>query len=263
MRVPLADVGRRGRLSLTFGLQGGRTVLKDSYCEVPFKITRLLNSNAGVPQMILMQCTAGLFGGDEVECSIRVERGAGVRITQQSATKVHPSQERRAVQRNRIYVESEATLEMFLEPIIPFADSRLEQATHIEVEPGGQLAYWEGFMTGRVGRGESWCFAELTSETSLSSNGTLAYLDRFRLARADSRWAMNNATYLGTGLYWSPRARDFAEAFHESLPQAGVDAVTEQLVAVRVVSNNGPEFHRSRDAFCTLSLRERVARSAG
>src|SRR5262245_319242 len=134
MRVSLADVGRRGRMSLVFGIQDGRTILKDAYCEVPFTITRLLSPMAPVPQLILMQCTAGLFGGDEVECSIRVERGANIRIAQQSATKVHPSQERQAIQRSRIYVESGASLQLSLEPIIPFGQSRLSQATRIDVE---------------------------------------------------------------------------------------------------------------------------------
>jgi urease accessory protein UreH len=248
MRVPLADVGRCGRLSLTFGLQGNRTVLKDSYCEVPFKITRLLDASATMPQMILMQCTAGLFGGDDVECSIRVERGASVRITQQSATKVHPSQDRSAVQRNRIYVEEGAALEMVLEPIIPFADSRLEQSTRIDLEEGGQLAYWEGFMTGRVGRGESWQFQELASETSLYVAGELTYLDRFQLCRdghGGSRWSMFSGTYLGTGLV----VNQSTASLHEVLPAAGVDAITEHCTAVRVVSADGPEFHGAREAF--------------
>jgi urease accessory protein len=250
MRVALADVGRHGRLSLTFGLQGDRTVLKDSYCEVPFKITRLLDSNAAVPQMILMQCTAGLFGGDDVECAIRVERGASVRITQQSATKVHPSQGRCAVQRNQIYVEEGAALEMVLEPIIPFADSRLVQSTRIDVEAGGRLAYWEGFMTGRVGRGESWQFQELASETALYVAGELIYLDRFQLCRdghAASRWSMFSGTYLGTGLV----VNQSAGSLHEALPAAGVDAINEHCTAVRVVSADGPEFHRAREVFCT------------
>src|SRR4029077_20987014 len=90
MRVPLTDVGRRGRLELTFSMQNGQTVLRHSYCEVPFKITKLLNSRATAAHMILMHCTAGIFGGDDLDCSIRVESGACVRITQQSASKIHP-----------------------------------------------------------------------------------------------------------------------------------------------------------------------------
>src|SRR2546428_13152129 len=100
MAVPLADVGRRGRLNLEFVLEGGKTVLRNAYFEVPFKITRVMNHSAPVAHVILMHSTAGLFGGDNIECSIRVRRGARVRITQQSATKIHPSRNLLAVQHN-------------------------------------------------------------------------------------------------------------------------------------------------------------------
>jgi urease accessory protein len=253
MRVPLADVGRRGRMSLTFALQGERTILKESYCEVPFKITRLLDSGSETPHIILMHCTAGLFGGDEVECSIRVESGASVRITQQSATRIHPSGGRAAIQRNRIVVESGAHLQFYLEPVIPFADSILSQSTSIDVHGDGCLAYWEGFMTGRVGRGECWQFQKLASETRLSIDGKLAYLDRFDLSppeQAPSKWAMRDGNYLGTGLYVDPTARRFASRLHEELPHAGIDALSDALLAVRVIAREGPDFHRSQEAFC-------------
>ena len=257
MRVSLPDVGRRGRLSLVFGLQDGRTILKDSYCEVPFKITRLTDSSSRVPQLMLMSCTAGLFGGDDVECSIRVERGAHVQIVQQSATKVHPSQDRLAIQKNRICIEAGASLQLYLEPVIPFAESRLNQSTKVEVETGGEFAYWEAFMPGRVGRGESWQFRELTSETLLIVGGKLSYLDRFRLLEngtAAGPWAMGSGNYLGTGLIVNSGAKDLAGLLHEELPDAGVDALSEELVAVRVVTSDGPEFHRCRRVFCRRGL---------
>src|SRR5262245_25637027 len=107
MRVLLSDVGRHGRLNLTFSNVRGRTAIRDAYCEVPFKITRLHESpKAGTAHLIVMHSTAGLFGGDLLECSIVVETGARVLITQQSSLKVHSSCSRDAIQRCRIQVES-------------------------------------------------------------------------------------------------------------------------------------------------------------
>ena len=254
MRVSLADVGRRGRLELSFALQDGRTVLRDSYCEVPFKITRVLNRDSSVVDLILMQCTAGLFGGDDVACSIRVERGARVRITQQSATKVHPSQDRPAIQRTHVIVEEGAELRLYLEALIPFADSHLKQSTLLDVASGGRLWFWDGFMTGRVGSGESWQFRELQSETKLCLNERLIYLDRFRLCpaeRGQSRWAMGSDTYTGTGLYVGKEARCVASELRQSMPNAGVDALAENVAIARVVSDSGPEFQRALASFCS------------
>jgi urease accessory protein len=236
---------------LTFALQGGETVLRDAYCETPFKITHVLNSNRPLAHLILMHSTAGLFGGDEVECSIRVQSGARVLLTQQSATKVHPSEGRPAIQRTHVVVERGAELQLYLEPVIPFAGSLLRQTTQIDVNPGGRLAFWEAFMTGRVGRGESWKFQELASETQLRLEDRLIYLDRFRLlpnGLEQSAWAMSNSTYVGTGLYVGEDAPRFAAGLHGAMPEAGIDSLTENVAIVRVTSTNGPDFHRCRES---------------
>jgi len=256
MRVPIAEVGRRGRLALTFVLQNGRTVLEHAYCETPFKITRVLNSRLPAAHLILMQCTAGLFGGDEVECSIRITGGARVVLTQQSATRIHPSQDRQAIQNLRLFVESGAELEFNQEPVIPFADSSLKQSTHIEVQPGGRLVFWEGLMAGRVGRGERWQFKELSSETILRVNNRPAFLDRYLLMPDGSEsgpFSMRNNSYFGTGLYVGEQAEVFAARLHDALPEAGIDTTSSGVVLTRVVSATGPEFHRSRETFCRLA----------
>src|SRR5215470_11337785 len=114
MRVPLPDVGRRARMDLIFAQQDGQTVLRHAYCEVPFKVTRVLNWSQPAAHLMLMHSTAGVFGGDELECSVRVESGARVLVTQQSATKVHPSEGRPAIQENRVIVERDAELQLYL-----------------------------------------------------------------------------------------------------------------------------------------------------
>ncbi len=250
MRVPLKAIGRRARIYLAFAHQDNQTVLRHAYCEIPFKITRLLNSSRPAGHLILMHCGAGLFGGDEWECWIRVERGARVVITQQSATKVHPSDARPAIQSNHVVVEAGAELQLYFEPVIPLGDSILKQNTRIDVEPGGRLIFWEGLMAGRVGRGERWEFRELTSETDLWLNDKLMYLDRFHLPNGfeESAWTMADCNYIGTGLYIGERALRFAKSFHERLPEAGVDTLPG-LALTRVVSATGPNFHRCHEMF--------------
>jgi urease accessory protein len=253
MRVPLAEVGRRGRMELRFSFQNDRTVIKTAYCEVPFKITRLLDAGAGISSLIVMHTTAGLFGGDDLTCSIHVEKGARVRLTQQSATKIHPSEDRLAVQRTHVVVESGAELHLHLEPVIPFAGSRLRQETTFHVATGGTLSYWESFMTGRIGHGESWKFRELASETRVFRESRLVYLDRFLLLpeeQAPSSWTMANNEYTGLGLYSGPHAREAATRLHELVGDCGVDLIGEDLALTRVVSRAGPEFHRRREMLC-------------
>jgi urease accessory protein len=244
-------------MELIFARQSGETILRHAYCEIPFKVTRVLNSRGGPARLILMQCSAGLFGGDQLECSIHVERGAHVWITQQSATKVHPSRGRPAVQRHRFIVENSAELQVYFEPVIPFADASLRQSTQLEVETGGRVVFWEGLMAGRIGRGERWRFRELASETSVRVNGRLVYLERFLLPNGieTSNHAMGECNYLGSGLVVGEDAAVVASRLHTALPDAGVDTPAPQLAVIRVVSPTGPEFHHSRELFMRHSGR--------
>ncbi|PYS29390.1 MAG: hypothetical protein DMG11_09140 [Acidobacteria bacterium] len=259
MAVPLSEVGRRGRLNLIFSSRRGRTVIRDAYCEIPFKITRLHDSQSPeIAHLILMHSTAGLFGGDTTECTIHVESGARILITQQSATKAHPSGGRRAIQTNRIRVEAGGELHIYYDPVIPFSGARVCQSTFIDVDEGARLYFWEGLMAGRIGRGEIWQFDEFSSETSLRLNGRPLYLDRFRLVPNDcppsSEWMMGSARYLATGLCFDEHASDFAERLHLLLPsaRAGIDTPAPGLAVARIVAVHGPEFHGYRSAFASL-----------
>jgi urease accessory protein len=258
MRIPLAEVGRRGRMDLVFAEQNGQTVLHNAYCEIPFKVTRILNSRQGPAHLILMHCTAGLFGGDELECSIQVKSGAQVLVTQQSATKIHPSAGRPAIQTNHIVVETGAELRFYLEPVIPFEESVLRQMTTIDVQPGGRLMFWEGLMAGRVGRGERWRFGQVASETQLRLDDHLVFLDRFILPPDEvngSPSPRGNLNYLGTGLYVGDQAKSFATMLHDAVSEAGVDTPVAGVAVTRMVSTTGPDFHRCREMFCLHASR--------
>ena len=180
-----------------------------------------------------------------------------MRITPQSATKVHPSGGRLASLTTQIHVERDAELVLDNEPIIPFAESRFSQKTRIEVEPGARLVFWEGLMAGRIGKDELWQFDEFTSETRIEMNGRPLFLDRFSLApkhpHPNSEWVMRNAAYVGTGLYFGADALEAAENSHDALPEAGVDSLSPDFAVVRVATTSGPEFHRARAMFAALN----------
>jgi len=256
--VSIAEVGRHGRLDVAFAVRNGRTEIRHSYCEVPFKITRLHEADAtGFAHLILMQCTAGLFGGDAIESEIHLDAGARVVLTQQSATKIHPSGDRSATQRTRIHVESGAELIVDFEPVIPFAGSRLHQSMRVELEPGASLVYWDGMMAGRLGKDERWQFSELSMELRIEREGRPLFLERYFLVPSqqnpESGWVMNTAGYLGTGICFKEGAAQLAGDLHDAMPGAGVDVLGPDVLAARVAVESGPEFHRLRETFRRLS----------
>jgi urease accessory protein len=258
--VQLSDVGRHATLNLKFSNQRGRTVIRESFCEVPFKVMRLHESSSfGIAHLILMHATAGIFGGDVLDSTIQVESGARVLITQQSSTKVHPSGTKCALQRNRIRVNAGGELHICNDPIIPFAGSRLSQTISIDLDHASRFYFWESFMAGRIGSGEVWQFDEFSSETSLRVFGQLLHLERFRLMPKQecltSDWKMSGVRYVATGLCFDERAEALADRLHECIPCAGVDTPAAGLMVVRAVAANGPDFHSQRLNFFKTTLR--------
>jgi urease accessory protein len=208
----LSEVGRAGSLELIFGVRAGKTIIRHAYSEIPHKITRLYYpENSSLPQLILMNATAGLFPGDRVETRVLVEKGARVLITSQASTKVHPGTGV-AEQTLQVSVEDGAELHFYTDPLIPFRGARLRQRLHLRVVGSAKLYFWNSFMAG-VGRGEAWEFEEIDSELHLCRDEKLVYLERYRLHPGSSvpnspreSWIMRDAVYVATGVLGDPAA---------------------------------------------------------
>jgi urease accessory protein len=208
---------------------------------------------------ILMHTTAGLFDGDRVDCAIDVEAGARVAITQQAATKVHPSAGDGAAQSIRVRVASGGELHLHLKPIILFAHARLTQRTAIELERGARVSYWETLMAGRIGRGEAWRFTRFRAETTLSLDSRPIFLDRVDLnpgRKPASPWGAGGCDYVSTGLCLVDEAKSgpLMEDLHHDMPDAGVDSPVAGLVIVRAPCSSGIERRRLQDLFARRTL---------
>lgn len=249
-------IGRHARLELTFGFRNGRTFLRDAYAEPPFRAGRCFPDGAGL-HMIIASAAPGAFGGDCLHQIIRVERGACVRLTSQSALQVHPTPDEATAQlRSAYHVEDEATLHCHWDPLIPFAGARVDQRIAAHIAATGRLYWSDALMCGREARGERWKFASLAHELRVSRAGALEYLERYRIHPGEddlSRpWIVDDAAYLGTILAsgWDVDA-DAAGRLQAELAEiigarAGADRLDHGLLLVRLMAASGPPFHRAR-----------------
>jgi urease accessory protein len=207
--------------------------------------------------MILASSAPGVFGGDGLQQIIRVERGARVRLTSQSALQVHPAPGGTLARLlMTCHIEDDAQLQCQWDPLIPFAGARVDQ--QIEVCIGGRgMLYWsDALMCGRQARGERWMFASLAHQITVSRGGALEYMERYRLepnARDVSRlWVAAEASYLGTTLVTGPDIEsDAAELLHAELAaltsvRAAVDRLDSRSLLVRLMGPSGPSFHQAR-----------------
>jgi urease accessory protein UreH len=245
----LSRVGREGRLHLTFAVRDGRTIIRHSFSEVPHKVTRLYYpDDSSMAQLILMNTTAGLFGGDYSEIRIHAESGARVLLTSQASTKVHPG-DGVATQSLVATVESGAELHIYNDPLIPFQGAHLRQRLAFHIASDSVFGFWDGFMAGRVGRGERWEFKEIDTETRLSIGGKLAYLERYCLRQSPG---LGDAAYFATGLFHLCELPDPSLAS----PFLGVDEPYPGLAVARVVAKTGPEYRKAERAIQPHSFRK-------
>ena len=254
-RLP-SVVGRHARLDLAFIYGDRGTVLAHAYAEPPFRVGRCFPEGRGV-HMILTSSAPGVFGHDHFQQFVRVGRGARVRLTSQSALQAHPSPDGATAHLQSSYhVEDGAHLHCDWHPLIPFADARIDQRIAIDIAGSGSLYWSDALMSGRQARSERWQFTSLAQEIALSRDGSLEYLERYRIQPSElavSRpWAAGDASYLGTTLMTGRRIEPgTAERLHIELGRmagvrAAADRLDDRLLLVRLLSASGPAFHETR-----------------
>jgi urease accessory protein UreH len=221
--------------------------------------------------MILASSAPGIFGGDCFEQNILVESGARVRLTSQAALQIHPSPDGALSElASRYQVDDRAELICDWDPAIPFALARFVQRIDVRLATTARVLWSDAFMAGRTSHqsessgdggedrdcGERWAFTELAHELGVRRDGSLEYLERYRLRPCeqalDRDWIASTASHVGTVVSsgWAVDAAAIADLHTDlsSLSQvrAAVDRLEEQLALVRLIGVGGASFHRAR-----------------
>jgi urease accessory protein UreH len=263
-RRDVRAIGRRARLELVFGYQRGRTVIAHAYAEPPFRIGQSFQIGSAA-YMIVVCSGPGVFAGDDLQQSVRVEPGACVLLGSQSALQAHPGTGSSAARLHHRYtVADEGELHCHWDPLIPFANARLAYRVELDVAGGSRMYWSDALMSGRSARGEDWMFSEVAHELRLRVDGSLKYLERYRLLpeqRAVTAGPVaGEARYLGTTLvHHTAATTGAAEALQYELDRVtdvrgGVDLVAPNVIAARLLGRQGARFRAARTA-----LREHAA----
>jgi len=252
-------IGRRARLDLVFGYRRGRTVIAHAYAEPPFRIGH--SFQIGSAAYVIIVCSGpGVFAGDCLEQSVRVESGACVLLGSQSALQAHPGSASSGARLHQQYVVAdEGELHCHWDPLIPFAGARLAHRVDLDVGNGSRMYWSDALMSGRSARGEDWMFSEVAHELRLRVDGSLKYLERYRL-RPEQRDVVagpiaGKARYFGTTLVHHAAATGkTAEAWQHETDRVidvrgGVDLVAPHVIVARLLGRHGARFRGARMAF--------------
>lgn len=120
----------------------------------------------------------GLVDGDDLALDVAVEPGALCVVTTQASTKVYRGETR---QRTAVRVAAGGAAIVAPDPVVPFRDARLTQATSIELAADASLVLVDTLTAGRVAHGERWSAARIDSALTVSIAGVPRLIDRIVL----------------------------------------------------------------------------------
>ncbi len=126
----------------------------------------------------VMSPTAGLLEGDRVDVDVNTLSGASLSISNPTALRIHKTNTDTSSWTQRFHVESGGFLEVNPEWTILQAESRFEQRTRIELDPGGRLFFIEAIAPGRIAHGECFTFHSFKNRFELLYDNQLAALER-------------------------------------------------------------------------------------
>ncbi len=195
----------KGRLHMTFNYDKASQQTRMAVCEQepPLRVIRAFPLSGGGALVHTHNLSGGILGGDQLSVSADIGPHATVQLTSTSATRIYrsASDAPTAVQTNTFQVREEGLLEYLPDQLIPFAGSRYQQQTHIELASAAGLFWWEIIAPGREARGELFDYEQLHLAAEITAQGKPLAIERLKIE--PQQRAPSSLTRLGAYPYFS------------------------------------------------------------
>jgi urease accessory protein len=159
----------------------GKSILRHQSFRAPIHLSKP-HWDEGALVLNVVNPTAGLLADDRITLRARVEPGARLLLTTPSASRAHRMRDGHAEVDQHFSVSANGSLESWPELLIPQGGTRYRQRSIVEVEPGGELLFFESLAPGRVASGESFEYALLDWSSQLRVGDTIIARERYRLS---------------------------------------------------------------------------------
>lgn len=178
------------KLHLSFeSTSAGATILRVKQQQPPWRVVRGFQAPSGELLAHLHNLSGGILDTDSLDCQVDLAPGAQAQVTSTGATRVYRSRsrDRMASQRTSVKVAAGAFLEFLPDQLIPFAGSRFEQTTRVDLQDRASLIWWDRVAPGREASGEIFRFDSLASVFELLVNGEPVVMERWTLSPQEDR----------------------------------------------------------------------------
>ncbi|MBK8479180.1 MAG: urease accessory protein UreD [Opitutaceae bacterium] len=239
----------RGHLHLVVAARpSGETYRARQSFRAPFHLSKPY-WDGRVLQVQLVNSTAGILAGDELELDIAVEAGAALSLTTPAAARAFMMRSGAALCRQRFVAQAGSSLEYSPETLFPHRDTDFEQHTRVEVAAGSSVFFVDQLAPGRVGGGECWAWRRLRLGFEVVLDGRLLLRERLdasgaELARVAAFHGMGEA-WFGTAVIAVPALTAdspvwaLVRALNREGSLCGVTALAPGVWIVRLVAPTG------------------------
>lgn len=202
-RPALQEVNGELRLRFTFDQERQLTSLTTCEQKPPLRVVHAFPLAHGGALLHLHNLSGGVLGGDRLALTIEVGPSARAQLTTTSATRLYRSRALTPPARQdcTVHVQSGGLLEYLPDQLIPFAGSRYQQYTRIELEQDAGLFWWETLAPGRLARNEIFAYELLHLDTEVTAQGLPIVCERWQLEPGNG--ALTSPVRLGSYLYHS------------------------------------------------------------
>jgi urease accessory protein len=175
-------IGKHALMNLRVLRRNGRSEIDPSSWRIPYQWQGThYQDHDDQPFLLLINSGGGFVEGDVAELHATLEAGTRALITTTAASKFYKCLEDKVSRElATLHVGPDALLEYYPDESIPFAQSRVERCTRIDLTSSSRLFATDMISAGRIhhGSGEAFAFHSLNSEFAVSVDGKPVVLDR-------------------------------------------------------------------------------------
>lgn len=165
------------RIHAAWDAARNRTFLARQSVTAPWHLSKP-HQDGGALTVQVVNSTAGILEGDELELSVEAGPDAQLVVTTPSASRAFTMRAGSAGCRQEFTAADGACLDLCPEPLFPHAGCRYRQETHVHLAPGASAFLLELVAPGRAARGEAWAWERLEMLTEVRRDGRLILAER-------------------------------------------------------------------------------------
>lgn len=237
-----------GFLQLEVGKKHGRTIVKNSFFDGIFKITRPIYLEKDLPLLTLIHVGGGYVDGDTYKSEITVREHSRLALTTQASTKIYKSPKFGVTQIAEYNLQNNSELYVRQDSLIPYKDANFIQETNVFMTPTSTFYYTDIITPGWSEDGKLFQYNKVQSKMKIFVDGSLKVFDHLLLQPNElfnGLMYFENFSHIGTMFFINPKINDgliddlrAILSDYSKIARIGISLLSINGMAVRVLANS-------------------------